>query len=702
MDREKINQYLKAAERDLASVRNSLVIVAQTGDGSDLSTPRRILARLHSEASVLGLVEAANLLSAALTRVEQISLSSDFHPPDVYAVLDTIAQIEALLWKTPFQSDDFLSDIDSFVESIFNDLGPASETPSQNGNTARGFEEKFEIDDETLEIFRSEAEELLSNIKNDLKDLAKSPGDHHALWNIRRHAHTFKGAAGIVGLREASEVAHRMEDLLDKMVELSFDPVPQVFEFLQASARHLTAIVGSVDIDETLDDLKVQYDQAMSCLSSSGVLAAVPDSNSGNRGLPIATGETPKAATSPIVRVSLARLDELIKLSRRLAATRSTFAAEVSNVKCNRSVYPEGFSRLDALFDAQKKLIDELQAKLLRIRMVKFGTLATRLSRAVHVTSVDENKKADVIIVNGDIEIDTQVIDALIEPLLHLLKNAVVHGIEPPDTRRLLGKPERGIIRIGLESDKKVLILEVADDGAGISAKKLKEKAIAAGILTAETAANMPDDAAAELIFDRGLTTADKIDLNAGRGVGMSIVRESVENRGGTVTVESHAQLGTKIRVRLPHVRDVTDLPLANPLECQTAVEQPQLPLIMIVDDSSTVRRHSAQLAQFAGLKVISANNGAEAVELLLSNDWHPDLILSDVEMPQIDGWEFLKFIKEDEVFCSIPIVMVTSLNAAENRARAIDLGAFDYLNKPLTEQSLEQVLEKLKIGVIS
>ncbi|MBK9766674.1 MAG: hypothetical protein IPP63_06470 [Chloracidobacterium sp.] len=114
-----------------------------------------------------------------------------------------------------------------------------------------------------------------------------------------------------------------------------------------------------------------------------------------------------------------------------------------------------------------RHLTAELQDKLFGIRLVRFGTLETRLSRAVHVTSEEEQKNVGIVLENGDTEIDTQIIDALIEPLLHLLKNAVVHGIEREDTRRLIGKPEKGLIRIRIDSDSDGLTLTVADDGRG-------------------------------------------------------------------------------------------------------------------------------------------------------------------------------------------------------------------------------------------
>ncbi len=701
MDREKLKSFTQTAEVDLTSVRSSLLIAAQMGNACDLSVPRQSLTRLKSDSEAAGYATVVALSITALEKVENLGVSVEFSPANVYSILDIVAEIEAAVWDIPTPADDPEYDIDSFVDAIFDDLMLVNDGQSA---PQIAVEEKFEIDDETLDIFRSEADELLSNIAADLNDLAKTPGDQHVLWNIRRNAHTFKGAAGIVGHRHASETAHRMEDLLDKMVEMGCEAVPQVLRFLNASTTRLVEIVSSHEAGENSNGLDKKYRDAMDWLSTS------IQSTSGFDLQPDATPEptpasrcdTPRSTTTPIVRVSLARLDELIQLSNSLLVNRSDLAEEFANLKTGPDSGSESSDNLGSLFEAQRNLIDDIQAKLLRIRMVKFGTLETRLSRAVHVTSVDEHKKAELSLINGEVEIDTQVIDALIEPLLHLLKNAVVHGIESPDTRRLLGKPECGEIIISIETDDDSLVMSVSDDGAGISAQKIKEKAIANGILTSEQAESLSDQEAFNLIFDRGLTTAEKIDLNAGRGVGMSIVKESVENRGGTVVVESLAQQGTTVRIEMPLTAARAETSPGATQETEQAMDDSKRPLALIVDDSASIRRQSTALVQNAGLRVITANNGAEALELMLSGDWLPELILSDVEMPQIDGWEFLAFVKTDELFGSIPVVMVTSLDAPHHRKRAFDLGAVDFINKPLNTEDINQILLKLGIPTSS
>ncbi|MEO6655760.1 MAG: response regulator, partial [Pyrinomonadaceae bacterium] len=609
----------------------------------------------------------------------------------IYSALDIVARIEAAVWNIPLHSNDFLTDVSGFVDSSFSEFLPQVSEAIDD--------EDFEIDEETLDIFRSEADELLANMATGIRVLSTSPGDKNALWDVRRSAHTFKGAAGIVGFKDASEAAHLMEDLLDRVVEMQHEAAPEIVAFLSASAEHLEAIVASKNVNDK-SVLELQYAEVMMSLSLPPRRVrenTIGDNVRHSTDFPLAADKI-RVTTTPIVRVSLDRLDELIKLSRSLQINRSALAERFAEFSIGADRSTQAFEKFESLFETQKNLTLEIQEKLLRIRMVKFGTLATRFSRAVNVTCIDENKKADVIVDNGDVEIDTQIIDALIEPLLHLLRNAVVHGIEPPDTRRLIGKPERGSIRIRIEVDDEALLLSVADDGAGISTLKLKEKAVANGILGRDTAAIMADREAIKLVFDRGLTTAAKIDLNAGRGVGMSIVKESVENRGGTVLVESEPQLGTTFTIMMPFSPQRVEPVRTENVAPKVRKERALLPapLVLIVDDSPSVRRQTSIFVEEQGFRVITANNGAEALELLLSGDWEPDMILSDVEMPQIDGWAFLEYVKTDANLGHIPVVMVTSLDAEEHRKRAFALGATDFVIKPFSGKELERILENI------
>lgn len=683
MDREQIKSFIQTAEADLARARGSLLLLAQNGDMADIDVPRRIIARLRDAAQQSAQIAIASQTAECENALEQLK-----SPSEAYSILDIVARIEASLLDIPLSSEGFLSDVSHFVDSSFDEILP------QNEPRVDVFAD-FEIDEETLEIFKSESDELLSNINESLRTLAATPGDQNALWEIRRSSHTLKGAAGIVGLTEVSETAHKMEDLLDKLVELKREAAPPIVRFLETSAKKIHAVVGAKQVDGE-HDLGMQYFAAMDALGSAATSAetVMPTASDSRQNT-----DSMRPVHKPIVRVSLERLDDLLQISHELMTNRETIAKKFSEMLDGNSADSDFTAKLESLFQTAYRLNGELNERLLQIRMVKFNTLETRLSRSINVTCMDEGKKATFELRNGDVEIDTLIIDSIVEPLLHLLKNAVVHGIETPETRRLVGKNERGTIGINVETEESEIRIDVVDDGRGVSVQKLKAKAIANGIIDEEKAASMTDQEAFELMFDRGLTTATKIDLNAGRGVGMSIVKESVESCGGRVYIESELQRGTKFTIVLPLAGAQ---PKAEPTLFFEDAEDEEIPTILVVDDSFSIRNHTSNLVEAAGFKCITANNGADALELLLNGDFVPDLILSDVEMPQIDGWELLEYIKTDENLGHIPMVMITSLDADEYRTRAFNLGAADYVVKPLTSDVLTNLTEKLLTSVVA
>jgi two-component system, chemotaxis family, sensor kinase CheA len=685
MDRDTQQTFINNAASALALVRNSLLIIVQKGEAHDLSATRQALSQLKHLADPAVHSEFLKRVVECEAALDDVADQDRAALTSVYAILDRVARIEAALLDVPLRSEDFIDDLTELVDDSFDNFGRPAVQP----------EETFEldIDDETLEIFRTEADELLACIAENLTLLSNAPTNKSALWEVRRCAHTFKGAAGIVGYKDACSIAHQMEDLLDKVVEFARGAATPVIRFLQAATNELRAIVSLREPDEDRSSLESRYAYAMEWISSRGFgNETVSDGlrQSPLASIPTNSRELPRSTSTPVVRVSLDRLDELVKISRNLLLNRSALAERFSKF-ASAGPDPGGESkqRIVKLIEAANSLTLEIQNGLLQIRMVKFGTLETRLSRAVHSTCLDENKKAVVTIENGDVEIDTLVIDALIEPMLHLLKNAVVHGIEPPETRRLIGKPERGNIRISIEADSEAMVLTVTDDGGGILVPRLINKAIANGMLSEAEASELDEKAATKLIFTPGLTTTDKLDLNAGRGVGMAIVKDSIESRGGTVLVESQIQRGTTFTILMPLAETRPHAPLKpKPIDSQK-------PLVLIVDDSSTVRSQITSIVEEAGYRGITATNGADALELLLSSKWEPDLILSDVEMPQIDGWQFLEYVKTDANFGSIPVVMITSLDTAGCRKLAAELGASDYVTKPVNKDEIYRLLDE-------
>ncbi|MBS1770232.1 MAG: response regulator [Acidobacteria bacterium] len=685
MEPLELQTLLETAERQISLARSSLLVVAQTGaETGNLAVAARALRELKVQTTEQSLDDVTSAIVDCENALDALFLSGAASSSDAYSILDLVAKIESVLLEMPLLSGGLVDDVSGFLDASFEQIAPRPAAEEPDEASTAWVEEEFEIDEETLDIFRTEATDLLSQIANDLGRLQMGAEAQSALWDIRRSAHTFKGAAGVVGLKKASELAHQMEDLLDKLVENDRPADPSIIELLYDALSQLGSVVGTHSTGDSVTDLGERFASAIASLGSAanGNEKAKPRTVSPFR-------KPDKKLHSPIVRVSLERLDDLIQLATKLAANNELLENALAEQRDGRT--ENDSDTISEILFAAHEITGALVENLRRVRMQRFGTLETRLNRAVHVTCEEEGKHAALAIENGDVEIDTLLIDALVEPLLHLLRNSVVHGIEPSDQRRLLGKREKGSIIVKVRSADGLVLISVEDDGRGIVAETLKQRAVKNGLLSYEDAAKLSEAAAQQLIFAQGLTTAAKINLNAGRGVGMSIVKESVEHLGGTVEVMSEPLKGTRFVLSVP----VHAAAPAHKIE-QLTKDKGTAPLVLIVDDSASIRKHNTTLIENAGFRTITAKDGVEALEVLLSGSWRPDLIMSDVEMPRMDGWQLLETIGGSEDLASIPVALVTSLDTDDHRLRAAELGASYYFVKPLKVENLKELTVSL------
>lgn len=707
-----LSAFCAKASPDLTGIRNGILIFLQDPRQSgELESSVRGLNLFSQNAHAAG----QDGIAASSQECERVLTDIlDHHCPSpeksACRALDLIARIEASLFKTPLVGNEPLFNISGFLDESFERLTNGSIDQRIDGEPEP--EAGFEIDEETLEIFRGEAFELLENISANLQALAATSNDTDALWNIRRCAHTFKGAAGIVGLNEASALAHRVEDLLDQLAENQRGGDDSVFQLLTISAEHLRSMTlgcGSTEQRIKLDKIYAEFDRLVADKIDRR-LAYDPNSP---KQLPVqmpteirhGTAATVKPPPAPIVRVALDRLDELQNLTRNLAVNRSSLARHLTSLNSDNT--SEILEKIGPLFEMQRQLTDEIQNKIVRIRMVRFGVLATRLNRAVHVTCQEEGKNVEVFIDNEDLEIDTQILDSLVEPLLHLLRNAVVHGIESPERRRLIGKPEKGQIWIEVASGDGEIIVSVRDDGRGVSTSKLRGKAVASGAIDRASSDTLSDADVHDLMYLRGITTVDHLSLNAGRGVGMSIVKESIGSIGGSISIASEAQQGTTFTIKIPLVAAV----LYDPVEAVNRTgenisrnrrAESARRSVLIVDDSSSMRQLITRMIEKAGCTGTLAADALNAIELLSDLENRPDIILTDLEMPNMDGYEFLEYLKTDDALRGIPVVMITSRTGQAHRQKAFDLGVADFISKPFSEELLIETIDLLTLGVVT
>lgn len=949
MDKEIIEGFIEEAESYLPSLRGGILICTQERAFSDaLEDSRRHAHTIKGAALMIGLEDIGK--TAAALEKEIGALVADRIAPSTeqsLVLLDKVAQIEALLVKQRFSGEEETEfDFSDFVEASFESLqaGEMSYEIEVEEIIEADVWEEFEIDDEMREVFALEAEELLQNIGANLEILGNNTNDREALMEIRRNAHTLKGSAGILGFKTISELSHYVEDLLDYLSENQFEGNRNVFQLLLVSNDCLNSLINegdSLQLTQRIKALASEFETIKKTLQEPVVEAivetAVEETIAETSVETVAETEEeitleipaqipPKPEIVPtsrvaalvdqnsglnnqnrsIVRVSLDKLDDLVRIVSEMVISRSVFEqrltelsmqveelqnstrrlshstgkletdfeASTLSLPSSKFQIPGSFSNssfvnqqsssefdllefdrytefhqttrelvettgdtfainnelenlrgnLEMLFDRQRRLIEEMQDKLLRLRMVTFGSLSNRLQRTARVTAEQEGKQVELVIHGEQLEVDTQVLDSLVEPLLHLLRNAVAHGIEKPEMRRLIGKPETGKIEVKIYSEGMHIIVNVVDDGRGILTAALKKKALDTGAITIEHAVEMSDDEALRLIFLPGLTTTEEINYVSGRGVGMNIVQTTIERQQGTISVNSTPQKGTEFTVRLPMslaitrallvrsneqiyafplnlVKKITEIPAGNISKNETSFEyggtnyklahlnkllgtassnvaqlekvplllietldtphalvideivraeeivikpldkflqniaefvgatilgdgsvvpvldlvhllthreakilkEPELPpvkikqtQVMIVDDSPSVRLINSKLIKNAGMMPLIAKDGLEALEQLQVLQELPDVILTDVEMPRMDGYELLASLKKIETLHKIPVIMITSRAGDKHREKAFELGVSEYLTKPYEDTKLIETINIL------
>jgi chemosensory pili system protein ChpA (sensor histidine kinase/response regulator) len=514
------------------------------------------------------------------------------------------------------------------------------------------------------------------------------------------------------------------------------------------------------------------------------------------------------------------RYSTIQQLSRGLAETANDVASinELLNGLTNET---------NTLLTQQARVTAELQNGLMQTRMVPFQRHVARLVRIVRQACADTGKLAELVVEGENSEIDRQVLESMLPPLEHLLRNAVAHGVETPAVRKQRNKPEAGKVTLKIRREGSEVIVDVGDDGGGLDLAAIRRKAYEKGLIAENQ--RLTDEQAVEMILRPGFSTASELTQAAGRGVGMDVVDNEVKKLGGSMRIESTPGQGTRFLIRLPYTLAITHALIVNvgdetfalPLPTvegitrlsrekilkhltedepkldyggiayriqhlgslvgaapsalpedenavslvliragenssalltdslegsreivvktlgphiasvpgvtgatilgdgrvimildpgtlvraqkgpdRVAVEPPPQttagPTLtaLVVDDSITMRRVTQRLLERRGAKVFTARDGLDAITVLQE---HPvDIILLDVEMPRMDGYQLATHVRNDTKLKHLPIIMITSRSGEKHRAKAIEIGVNDYLSKPYQESQLVAAIEAL------
>jgi chemosensory pili system protein ChpA (sensor histidine kinase/response regulator) len=707
-----------------------------------------------------------------------------------------------------------------------------------------------DLDGDLLPLFLEEARELVPQIAGDLREWKTNPRDAKLADAVKRALHTLKGSARMAGAIRLGELTHLMESRIEFALE-SGELAPAVFEDLQAQMDRL-----SIDVERMQQPAAAAPAAAVPAAAPAAMLRVNAErldaliTESGE----VAIARARIEAELRLVKQSLGDLNESIvrlrsqlheveiqadsqMLSRRevlherdpefdpLEFDRYTRLQELTRMMAEglndaasiQQTVVKNLGETDAALLQQARIGRELQQDLMRMRAFPFSNLGERLHRVVRQSARDLGKKAELAIEGGQVELDRSVLERMAGPLEHLLRNALVHGIELPQARSTAGKDEAGRIAIRLRQEANEVVLVLSDDGAGLQLERLRARALEKGLIGPDQAAT--EEEQAQLVFLSGLSTAETVTELAGRGVGMDVVRAEIAALGGRVDVATAQGAGTTFTISLPltlavtHAvmvragamaaaipagaveqvtrvkadalvamyekgsvefrgelyplrylsdllgqRGATDIQPSNALLVLRSAQQraavhvdelfgkremvvksigPQLarlpgvsgatllpdgaivlilnpvqlvhraqrapgrtsfplaraaadaPVVMVVDDSITVRKVTSRLLEREGYRVLTARDGVDALEQLKKE--RPAVMLIDIEMPRMDGFDLARNVRGDPRTMEIPIIVISSRTAPKHRSRAVELGVNAYLGKPYEESELLQ-----------
>lgn len=765
-----------------------------------------------------------------------------------------------------------------------------------------------DVDRSIYDAFVVDAPEQAATLALAVARLIAGHASEEEMREARRIAHSFKGAAHIIGVRGLGTLAHRLEDVLDILPALPPGmAIPRglartLVDATAALEQMVGALLGTDEPPEDADETtRLLIDWAYAVEHEGWTQAAArldgepaPRAAGAGTALPPAlaleafrVARTTARDDEGMLRIAARTMDEMLRLvgelntkiaqvqtQLRQAQTRQrqllaqnrivqTRIAELDRAVAVRGVslelgrakgealdpleldrYNELYSATHALMEAnadfnelgqtidvdlaqlggevvlQERLGKDLQYLAMSTRMLPVSTLQPRLARAVRQTARTTGKEAELEVLGGEILVDADVLQQVAEPLLHILRNAVDHGIEPPDVRELKGKPRTGRIELAFSREGSAITVSCRDDGRGLNYDRIRSKAVEQGLI--EASAALDEEALARLILLPGFTTRDKVTEVSGRGVGMDVVLARIQQLGGAVEVRSRGQ-GTEVKLRfqsslviqfvllvkvadqvfaLPSgtvsmalaagsgeirtegeaavfeyagrryrlralaerlgvvdegtaaawrerpilivrghqgeealaVQQVVDSrevllkPLGRYLDGLAGVlgvailgdgaiapvlDLPQLlrdeaiyrrmlgikvagaaarrNAVLVVDDSLSVRRALSQLMADAGYEVRTAKDGLDAIALL--NDFSPSVVLTDLEMPNMNGLELTAHLRARPEWAGLPIVMITSRSMEKHRRLAAQAGVTHYMTKPYTDDRLLDVV---------
>ena len=449
------------------------------------------------------------------------------------------------------------------------------------------------VNDDIAADFIIEAQEILDRLGEQLVDLEQAPANTEQLNAVFRGFHTLKGGAGFLAITAMVELCHAAEEALGlarsgqaSLQARHFDAAQQSLDWLQAM---LDAVSAGQPAQPAPPELIARFDMSDAPPAAAPAAVAPPATPA-----PQAGNSTPAAASSAVpaspapaaspkaaaprynseaehtVRVDTKRLDAIVNLTGELVLARNRLKNLRTRLK------DEEFERAVSSLDLATA---RLQSAVMRTRMQPVGKVFSRFNKLARDVARSLSKEVELEIIGADTELDRNLVEALADPLVHLVRNAIDHGVETPELREATGKPRSGNVRLSAQQEGDFVSIEVNDDGAGIDPERLRAKAREKGLIEAEAAARLSSEECLQLIFLPGFSTKQAVTDISGRGVGMDVVQSRIRELSGQIQIQSELGRGSRFLIRVPLTlailptlliaagEDVYALPLARVVE---------------------------------------------------------------------------------------------------------------------------------------
>jgi len=390
--------------------------------------------------------------------------------------------------------------------------------------------------DDLIADFVAECREMLEALGGEIVAWEAQPDDRGRLDSIFRFVHTVKGNCGFFDFPRLEALSHAAEDALADVRAGRRTPDPALVSAVLAIIDRIGEMIACIEAGEEFpagDDSSLIDALAPGAEGpATQVAAALPEAKGGGANAP------------RTIRLSVELLDRVMSGVSDMVLARNELARRLREAPSEVAV--------DSAFERLSGIIAEMRDAITRTRMQRIENLFVALPRMVRDLSAELGRQVLVDIDGGDVELDREMIEMIRDPLTHIIRNAVDHGIETPAERLKSGKREIGLLSVSARQSGNQILIDIADDGRGIDGKKLVEKAVAAGTIDKAAAASLSPREQLALIFEAGLSTAKEVTAISGRGVGMDVVRSNVERIGGIVEVDSVPGQGTRMTLRVP------------------------------------------------------------------------------------------------------------------------------------------------------